>query len=93
MMKIKKNGKKSCGDKSRCIHIRYFFIKDNISEGKCGVNTFPTERMISDFYIKPLHGSLFRKMRDIIMGLTPFPEEECVINSEKIERKLTENID
>ena len=49
----------------------------------------PTERILSDFYTKPLQGSLFIKIRDIIMGLTPFSEEGRVVNSEKI---LTENI-
>ena len=32
--------------------------------------------MIADYYTKPLQGSLFRKMRDILMGITPFPDEE-----------------
>ena len=34
--------------------------------------------MIADFYTKPLQLAIFRKMRDIVMRLTPFPEEECV---------------
>ena len=34
--------------------------------------------MIADFYTKPLIGSLFKKMRDIVIGLAPFPVEECV---------------
>ena len=38
----------------------------------------PMERMIADFFTKALQGSLFRKMRDIIMGLAPFPAEERV---------------
>ena len=34
--------------------------------------------MIADFYPKPLNGAQFRKMRDVIMGLAPFPVEEHV---------------
>ena len=47
--------------------------RDNIDIVHC-----PTERMIADYFTKPLQGSLFRKMRDIIMGLAPFPAEERV---------------
>ena len=38
----------------------------------------PTERMIAYYFAKPLKESLLRKMRDIIMGIDPFPMEEHV---------------
>ena len=28
----------------------------------------PTKKMVADFMTKPLHGSLFRELRDYIMG-------------------------
>jgi hypothetical protein len=28
----------------------------------------PTEKMIADFFTKPLQGNLFRKFRDVVMG-------------------------
>ena len=34
--------------------------------------------MIADFFTKPLQGKLFRYLRDIVMGLAPFPMEERV---------------
>ena len=34
--------------------------------------------MIADFLTKPLQESLFRRIRNIIMGYAPFPTEECV---------------
>jgi sulfur carrier protein ThiS len=40
--------------------------------------------MIADFYTKPLQGALFRKMRDIIMGLSPFLAEERVETNENM---------
>ena len=40
--------------------------------------------MIADYYTKPLQGSLFKNMRDILMGLAPFPDEERVRLSEKV---------
>ena len=33
---------------------------------------------MADYYIKLLQVSLFKKMRDILMGLAPFPDEERV---------------
>ena len=34
--------------------------------------------MIADYLTKPLQGGLFKRMRDTIMGLIPFPTEEHV---------------
>ena len=68
-MKLEKNGRKSCGDKSRHIDIRYFFIKDVLRRENIDLQHCPTERMIADFYTKPLQGSLLKKMRNFIMGL------------------------
>ena len=38
----------------------------------------PTERMIADYFTKPLLGSLFTFLRDIVMGITPYPTKERV---------------
>ena len=80
-IKMEINGKKSCSDKSRHIHIRYSFIKVVLMIESINVRHFPTERMIADFFTNPLQGALFRKMREIIMGLTTFPIEERVENN------------
>ena len=77
-MQIESNGQRSCGEKSRHIDIRYFIINDIIKREDIELVHCPTERMIADYYTKPLQGSLFRKIRDKLMGLTPFPEEERV---------------
>ena len=75
---IEKNGSVSCGEKSRHINIRFFFIKDVLKREGIEVKHCPTERMIADFFTKPLQGKLFRYLRDIVMGLAPFPMEERV---------------
>ena len=75
---LEKNGRSSCGDKSRHINIRYFFIKDILQREKITVTHCPTERMIADYFTKPLLGKLFTVMRDIIMGITPYPSKERV---------------
>ena len=45
---------------------------------------YPTERIIFDYFTKSLNVSLFKKMREIVMGLTNFPEEERVGNCQKM---------
>jgi len=36
-----------------------------------GIEYCPTGIMLRDFFTKPLQGSLFRKMWDVVMGLQP----------------------
>ena len=67
-MKLEINGRRSCGQKSRHIDIRYFFLKDKIQKGEIKVEYCPTEEMVADFLTKPLQGALFNKMKDVIMG-------------------------
>jgi hypothetical protein len=46
-------------------------FQDNQSTIKLMENGSPTEFMIADIMTKPLQGSLFRTMRDRIMGAVP----------------------
>ena len=85
-MKMESNGMKSAGDKSRHINIRFFFIKDVLDREGIELLHCPTERTIADFYTTPLHGSLFKLVRNIIMGLTPFPDEERVGSKENVSK-------
>ena len=52
--------------------------------------------MIADFLTKPLQGKLFKYLRNIIMGLSPFPMEERVglydENSDNIENSVRKSI-
>ena len=80
-IRLEKNGRMSCGEKSRHINIRYFFITDVIRRENIKIIHCPTQRMLADFYTKPLQGSLFIKLRNIIMGLSSLPEEERVENN------------
>ena len=77
-IKMEKNGLKSCGSKSRHIKIRYFFIKDILDNDVIDLKHCKTEIMLVNFLTKPPQGSLLRRTRDIIMGITPFPGEERV---------------
>ncbi len=69
-MRMEKNGRKSAGPRSRHIDIRYFFIKDRIEQGEINLIYCPSEEMVADFFSKPLQGGLFRKFRDVVMGIT-----------------------
>ena len=80
-----RNGRSSSGKRTRHINIRYFFVADCIRNGELRMAYCPTEEMVADFYTKPLQGRLFRKLRNIIMGLPPgtemnteVPPQECV---------------
>ena len=66
---------------SRHIHIRYLFMKDVLRRENIELKQCPMERMISDYFTKPLQESFFKKMRNIIMGFTVFLEEEHVESS------------
>ena len=67
-MKMERNGRTSCGQKSRHIDIHYFFIKDRVDSGEIDIVYCPTEMMVADFFTKPLQGALFRKLKAVIMG-------------------------
>ena len=53
-----------CGDGGR-----YFFITDRVANGKVTIEWCPTADMVGDYMTKPLQGNLFKKFRDIIMGI------------------------
>jgi hypothetical protein len=67
-MKLEINGRASCGQKSRHIDIRYFFMKDRIKSEGINIVYCPTEQMLADFFTKPLQGSLFNKFKRVLMG-------------------------
>jgi hypothetical protein len=84
-MLLAKNGRASSGRRTRHIDIRYFFVTDRIKRGELRIEYCPTGDMVADFFTKPLQGSLFRKLRAIILNLPNRPSgadastsQECV---------------
>ena len=67
-IKMEQNGKASCGQRSRHIDIRYFFITDHSKRHSIDILHCPTADMLADFFTKPLQGSLFRKFRSVLLG-------------------------
>ena len=99
--KLIMNGIRSCGSGSRHIDIRYFWMKNRLDTHNIVIEYCPTEEMLADFYTKPLQGALFRKFRDVIMGLkhistlikTPMlPDQERVRNNVGLELNESDNI-
>ena len=66
---LKNNSRFSYQKVSKNIHIRYFFITDQIKQKEIRVEYCPTGAMVADFFIKSLQGSLFRKFRNIILDI------------------------
>ena len=66
---LEKNGKASSSKRAKHVNIRYFFVTDMVKKGKLSVDWCPTADMIGDFWTKPSRGALFRKHRDLIMGV------------------------
>jgi hypothetical protein len=67
---LEKNGRASSGKRTKHINTRFFFITDRIGKKEVTVKWCPTEDMTADFWTKPLQGASFRRMRDLIMGVT-----------------------
>ena len=67
-IKMEVNGRNSCTGNSRHVDIRFFFVHDRVKTGKVDVVYCPTDKMVADFFTKPLQGSIFKKFRASVMG-------------------------
>jgi hypothetical protein len=54
---------KPTSDRSRHIHVRYFFIKDRVDNGEIKIEHLPTDEMAADILTKPLVGAKFKKLK------------------------------
>ena len=90
---LEKNGKASSGKRTKHINTRYFFVTDRVRNGELEVVWCPTEDMTGDFWTKPLQGALFRRLRDLIMGVTAFrkPRGPKVKKSKKSKKSPTKH--
>ena len=68
---LEKNGKASSSKRTKHINIRYFFITDRVKAGEVTVEWCPTGKMIADFATKLLQGAMFRRFRDMLLGVVP----------------------
>ena len=68
-IKLERNGKASCGKRTRHFDIKYFFVTDLINRGEIEVLYCPTDQMVADFMTKPQVGTKFQVFRRVIMNL------------------------
>ena len=59
---------RSTAETTRFIAIRMFWISNYIHNGAIDIVYVPTEEMISDFFTKPVQGTLFVKFSNKILG-------------------------
>ena len=55
---------RSTAEKTRHIHMRYFFICDYISRGEIIIKPIPTEYQVADLLTKPLSRIPFHRLRN-----------------------------
>ena len=69
-------------------NIIYFFIKDQVDQGCVKIKYCPTTEMVADDYTKPLQGTLFKKMRALIVKCPiELEPEKQVLRPVDIKRK------
>ena len=66
-IKMEKNSRNSCTGNSRQISIRYVLVKDCVDREDFSIEYCNTSAMLADFFTKPLQGSLFLRLREVIM--------------------------
>ena len=66
-IKLIENGK-STSELTRHISIGYFWAHDLIRRGIITVTHCPTQEMIADLLTKPLQGSIYTHLRQMLMG-------------------------
>ena len=64
------NKGRSTNERTRHIKIRYFFILHYIDANEIVIEYMPTEDLIADIMTKPLHGTTFRKLANVLSGNT-----------------------
>ena len=90
-MKLERNGQNSCGQKSRHINIRYFWVKDRLKDEKKKLKYYRAEQMLAHFFTKLLQGNLFKKFRRMVMGWGPIlvlQEEYLEEYSDKLKERV-----
>ena len=65
---LETNGRGLSSKRTRHMNVRYFFVLDIQKRGHVIVKHCPTDKMIGDFFTKPLGGAKFRRFRNIIMN-------------------------
>ena len=65
---LAKSGRRLSSCRTCHMNIRYFLIKDRITQKEIRVEYCPTDEMVADYFTKPLTGKKFFGFRKVIMG-------------------------
>jgi hypothetical protein len=94
-IRLEKNGQASCGQNSRHIDIRYFFMQDRFESEGISVVYCPTDKMLANFFTKPLQGSLFRLFRPILLShchVNTLTKSPLPLPEERVENLILEKV-
>lgn len=96
-MLLECNGSLSSSKRTKHINIRFFWLKDRAASGDIDIEHCGTDKMIADFYTKPLQGQKFLNFRDQIMGHASLHDsdsnQERVGNTAEQDRGVLESND
>ena len=70
-IQMERHEKKSSSRRTRHFDVRFLNVKDKLQLNNITVVYCPTEKMVADFFTKPLQGAQFRLLRRVIMGMDP----------------------
>ena len=65
---LERKGRSSSTKRTKHMHIRYFYVTEQVQNKAICITHCPTEEIVANFFTKPLQGSLFTKMRNYVMG-------------------------
>ena len=91
-IRMEKSDRKSCNGNLRHINIRYFFVKDRVDKREVKTKYCPTQKMLANYFTKPLKKQVFKIFREVILGYkpifslksTPVSIKESIRNNGKI---------
>ena len=85
---LERFGKRSSTKRTRHLSIKYHYVTSKLNDQTITAVTYqPTKEMVADYLSKPLQGSLFRKHRNAILGITERDEAEALEHYRKRTRK------
>ena len=61
VMLMKKNRKLSCSKRSCHLNTRYFYVMNTVKQKEMEIMHYPKEVIITNFFLKPLQGNLFKR--------------------------------
>ena len=83
---LKRFGKRSITKQTRHLSINYHYVTSKLNDKTIKAVTYrPTKEIVADYLSKQLHGSLFRKHHNVILGI---PERDEAGAIEKCQKRL-----